>query len=138
MKILLICGSRTTTPAMLEKVAEVVRWAKNHDYHIICGDAPGIDHAVQLATCTGVIRPEILRIYGINDSPRYVCCAAHMNSYVQVIGDYLARDRVMVEHADRVIGICLDNSSGTLYTCEYAAKLGVPVGVVHYRSLRHE
>jgi hypothetical protein len=133
-KILLICGSRATTPPMLEKVTETVRWAKNNGYSIVCGDAPGIDHAVQLATCTGAIQPEILRVYGINDQARYICCAAHMNSYVQVMGDYLARDRVMVEVADRVIGICLNNSRGTTYTCDYAKRLGKPVGMFHFRS----
>lgn len=133
-KVLLICGSRATTPAMIEKVDETVRWARNNGWSIICGDAPGVDHRVQLAACPAIVQPEMLRIYGINDAPRYVCCAAHMNNYVQVVGDYLARDRVMVEAADRVIGICLNHSRGTMYTCRYAESLGLPVGVIHYGS----
>lgn len=132
MKTLLICGSRIITPAMIEKVDETVRWARNNDYSIICGDAPGVDHRVQLMACPAVETYK-LRVYGINDTPRYICCAAHMNTYVQVMGDYLARDRVMVEAADRVIGICLNYSSGTMYTTNYARNLGKPTGVIHFK-----
>lgn len=137
MKTVLICGSRQVVQPMLDKVLESVRWGIEHGWHIICGDAGGVDYAVQVAACK-LLEPlgqmERLRIYGINDCPRYFCCPDHVETYVQVVGDYLARDRVMVEQADRVIGICLNMSRGTVYTCHYAGKLGKPVGMIHYTT----
>lgn len=129
MDTILICGSRNITPAMLTKVEQIVQWVHEQGHCIICGDAPGIDSAVMVASCNlGLLH----RVYGIADSPRNICCAEHNNKYIQVLGNYPARDRRMVEDSDRVFGICLNKSSGTVYTCAYAEKLGKPVGMFHF------
>lgn len=126
---ILICGSRDVTHAMLTKVEQIISWAKGNGHKIICGDARGIDSAVMVFACNlGLLH----RVYGIAESPRNICCAEHNNSYIQVLGNYPARDRRMVEDSDRIFGICLNKSSGTVYTCVYAEKLGKPTGVFHY------
>lgn len=130
MNTVLICGSRNVIPAMLDKVEQSITWAANNGYKVICGDARGIDSAAMVLACKAGI---LQAVYGIGNAPRNICCAKHNSVYVCVLGDYLARDRRMVEDCDRVIGICLNKSSGTMYTCVYAGEIGKPVGIIHYK-----
>lgn len=131
-RTLLICGSRNVIPVMIDKTIELVEKAANDGWFIICGDAPGIDSAVMVKACElGVIHG----IYGITESPRNICCDYHALAtpiYQMVPGNYLARDRYMVALADHVIGVCLNKSPGTMYTCKHARDTGVPFGIIHY------
>ena len=129
MKIL-ICGSREASPRMTDYATRCVFQASLKGHSIIVGDASGVDTAVIIAVrqynvpCT---------IYGISKEARCAkqvetyCTAmgytAPMPPYIRCEGDFLARDRVMVEAADLVMGIWNGRSTGTMYTVNYARKL---------------
>lgn len=128
-RTLLICGSRKVIPEMLDRAFDLVTKAKANGYFIICGDAAGIDSAVMVKACElGILK----KVYGITPEPRNICCDKHRAIYQQVPGNYLARDRYMVNMADRVIGLCLNKSPGTMYTCRYASDTGKPFGRIDW------
>jgi len=118
---LLITGSRKAQPIMEAVALKAVTRAKVNGWSIIVGDANGIDACVQLDCCWLHVPFET---YGITAQPRNICCDKHLSLYTQVDGDYLARDRRMVELADRVFAIWNGESRGTKYTYDYAVKLG--------------
>lgn len=131
---LLICGSRVTVPAMVDTARRAVLRAKEHSWHIVVGDAFGIDcTVVQLCFELGV--PFVC--YGPDTFPR---CQAEiegqrlsadgrwgtLGEYVHVhitksqkARKYLVRDEVMARIADRGFAICYKHSAGTIYTHEF-------------------
>lgn len=123
---LLITGSRDASRKMLHVARRIVRATKWDDEfypsllgcEIVVGDASGIDDEVVI-TCRqyGVT----YSCYGITQTPRN---SAHIHFYDQVSGDFLSRDRVMVEQCDLCIAIWNGVSRGTKYTYDYAVKLG--------------
>ncbi len=118
---LLITGSRKAQPIMQAVALKAVSRAKVHRWSIIVGDASGIDLCVQFNCCWLHVP---FAVYGITPAPRNICCDVHRALYTQVDGDYLARDRHMVELADRVFAIWNGESRGTKYTYDYAVRLG--------------
>lgn len=119
--LLLITGSRDATPAMLAYADRAVARCRELEWVVIVGDAEGVDAQV-IGKCHHIGVP--FACYGITASPRNFCCQGHLGNYLQAKGDYLARDRQMVEAADRVLAIWNGQSRGTKYTYDYAVKLG--------------
>lgn len=126
--ILLICGSRKATPAMLDYARRCVIRAKENDWQVICGDADGVDFAVMNAChqhgvpCT---------IYGANGKLR------RRTPSCQVIicsGSYYDRDERMAKECDQCMaiwnGVILPNGKpgGTRKTYEYALDNGKVAG----------
>lgn len=120
---LLITGSRNATPAMLRMAYSAVEHAKANGWHIIVGDADGIDKQV-IDACCQLDMP--FAIYGITSSPRNLCCGHHIFNYQRMPGDYLARDRTMAHLCNRVFAIWNGTSRGTKYTYDYVRNLGKP------------
>lgn len=124
MTNLLICGSRDATPAMLDYARRCVVRARENGWHVIVGDASGVDTAV-IAECMLTLTP--VTVYGITEKPRVRFADlvygdyAHP-PYIQCKGDFLARDRVMAEACDKCIGIWNGRSRGTAYTVSYAKR----------------
>lgn len=118
MTILLITGSRDTTLEMLHYAYRVVDRVAALDWHIVVGDAEGVDTAV-IDACKHYNVP--FACYGIRPYPRYT---GHVPVYERINGDYLARDRAMVDKSDCCIGIWNGSSRGTKYTYDYAVKRG--------------
>lgn len=116
---LLICGSREMSHDMHLYACGVVDRAHTHGWLIIVGDATGIDLAVS-HRCTQLGMAHTVvggygKIRGSYYSPKYCTLVKHA-------GDYLARDRYMVDHCDKAIGIWNGVSRGTRYTIDYALK----------------
>lgn len=135
---LLICGSRKSTHEMNQFANHAVLRAKANNWHIVVGDAYGIDHAVIYA-CLDYAVP--FYCYGITPTAR--CYSANnplsfrwddIATYIRVNGNYLQRDRVMVEVADRVFAIWNGSSRGTKYTYDYAINTGKPADIRTFRS----
>lgn len=125
--VLLICGSRDATTAMIEIAARAVLRAKELGWRVVVGDAEGIDAAVAVNCC---LLDVPFSVYGITPGPRHFCCLKHRRSaYQRTDGDYLSRDRLMVSASDRVFAIWNGTSHGTLYTYNYAKKQGKPADI---------
>lgn len=105
--IVLICGSRNIDNINLE-------WYLNpNDYsEVISGGATGVDTlAEQWAKRNGLEFCAYLpqyKVYGGKRAP-------------------IERDKDMVNAADVVVAFWDGESKGTLFTCQYANKMGVPV-----------
>lgn len=123
---LLISGSRAANRAMVELAARAVERVKENDWAVVVGDASGIDYAVILACCEYNVE---FNCYGITRRPRNFCCKAHADCYHECSGDFLARDRVMADIADRGFFIHNGTSRGTMYTYKYMQSLGKPVDI---------
>lgn len=129
MTRLLICGSRIATPNMLAYAARAVERARDLGWQLIVGDAEGVDEQVIYKACWANIP---FTFYGIRRAPRHFCCLTHLQNYIRVGPDYLARDRLMVESADRVLAIWNGQSRGTFYTYRYAQKLGKAADLITF------
>lgn len=115
---LLITGSRLASAEMLRYAQRLVDYANEREWSIVVGDAEGVD-AMVIDECltTGID----YTVYGITPEPRN---GPNMH-YVRVSGNFLTRDRTMVQHADRVMAIWNGVSRGTKYTYDYAIKRGL-------------
>ena len=107
--IVLICGSRTIDSINLD-------WYLNPNEYseVISGGANGVDTlAEQWAKKNGL----------------EFC--AYLPNYKAFGGKYapIERNKEMVHAADIVVAFWDGKSKGTLFTCDYAKKLGVPVTV---------
>lgn len=119
MTKLLICGSRLATPEMLDYARRCVERAAKKEWMIIVGDAEGVDTAViDHAYKLGLVHI----VYGLKQ-PRHTSPGM---GWVSCEGDYLARDRQMVEACDKCMAIYnrLSPTRGTIYTYDYAKKQG--------------
>lgn len=112
---------------MLEKAEQAVMRARELDWTITVGDAQGIDNrVVDLCLLLGDI---IFVCYGVTALPRLPDSDARHKewpngTYVRVKGDYLARDRHMVENADIGFFVWNGRSRGTKYTYDKMVKSG--------------
>lgn len=98
--LILITGSRLTTPAMITKAKAMVSWIDREGHCLLVGDARGIDavvreHAYRLSLLTFV--------YGAFGKIRGPYYEGEQHSTVE--GDYPERDRAMAERCDRCIVI---------------------------------
>lgn len=132
---LLITGSRNATFAMMKKAREAVQRAHLLGWHIVVGDAIGIDFAV-LCECHDLGTP--FKFYGVTEQPRHKCCKEHLYRYTRVSGSYLARDRHMVDlpEVNRVLAIWDGRSKGTQYTFRYAMDRLKHVDVMNFEAQR--
>lgn len=133
----MIAGSRITTPEMIELVNRIIYDMQAIKCHILVGDAPGIDEAVINACDLLGIGVTVHGIYSVgrNESKQF-------NSYKHVVApSYLKardklifRDRYMVDHCDKYVGICLNNSHGTMSSLGYAKSTGKSAEIHHFSS----
>jgi len=115
---LLISGSRTATPAMLDYAAACTRKAALNGWHIICGDAFGVDWQV-VYECQRV--GIFYMSYGITEAARN---GARVYTRLDV-RSFSERDRWMVEQADAALCITTkDGTPGTLAVYNYAIEQG--------------
>jgi predicted Rossmann fold nucleotide-binding protein DprA/Smf involved in DNA uptake len=124
--IVLITGSRQTTPNMLAAARKVVEIAKNQGWTIIVGDAPGVDaEVIQACDVLGVP----VEMHGAYNELRF---RTHTGKNHWHPGPYSDRDRIMVELCDRCIAIWNGKSKGTLDTAKAAKRLGKPTQVFRF------
>ena len=117
MTRLLITGSRDATPEMMDYAHRLVIYARDKGWHIIVGDAEGIDAKV-IYDCATYNVPFV--VYGITANPRHGGLAARLH-YIQVDEQsFLGRDRYMVKMCSRCMAIWNGRSRGTKYTYDYA------------------
>lgn len=117
---LLICGSRQASDTLLDAARFAVYRANVNGWRVVVGDAPGVDTAVADACQEfGVV----FAMWGIAERPRYPRLPVGV-AYHQVNGNYLARDRAMVDGARFVLALWNGVSRGTRYTYDYAVKQG--------------
>jgi len=135
MTNLLITGSRDASPAMLDAAYRAVERAHEHGWHIVVGDARGVDKQVIYA-CH--LKGVPFKFYGITTAPRNSCCLEHIREcYVHCdTKSYLSRDEIMVRHADRCLAIWDGVSRGTKYTLDYARKLGIQTDVMEFKVVK--
>lgn len=130
---LLITGSRHATQLMRTQAARAVVRAQANGWHIVVGDAEGVDSHVVIA-CIQFDVP--FTCYGISHEPRLPNCLAHYDvallHYQRVGHDYLDRDRYMCNVAQRCYAIWDGSSRGTRYTFEYARSLGLQTDVANF------
>ena len=121
MTRLLITGSRDATPAMLDYAHRLVMYARDKGWHIIVGDAEGIDAQV-IHDCSHA--SVAFNVFGITTFPRNGGLAARLH-YIQVNEQsFLGRDRHMVRMCSRCMAIWNGRSRGTKYTYDYAVAQG--------------
>lgn len=120
---LLVTGSRKATQHMLDMTDLCVKKAVALGWHILVGDASGVDFQVA-QTCHALHAH--YDCYGITQEPRWIKGNEHIAlqmTYHVVEGDFLARDRAMVLEAYRVLAIWDGHSRGTKYTYDFAVEM---------------
>lgn len=124
---LLITGSREATQPMIECAHHAVERARVHGWEIIVGDAAGVDTEVLIA-CQRQNVP--FTCYGITPWPRTTHGEAN---YKRIEGGFFARDRAMVDAADRVFVIWDGASDDTEHTFRYAQTQGKQTDVKEFK-----
>lgn len=124
---LLITGSRSASPVMLDYARRCVQRAKERGYTVIVGDAHGVDAAV-MDECHRLDVPHVI-VGGFHKVRRRT---ASGRTYAHG-GTFLDRDRYMVEACDICIAVHNGISRGTAYTASYAQTLGKEV---HWKVFR--
>lgn len=120
---LLITGSRDASDEMFDYAVRVVKRAKELNWAIVVGDAPGVDAAVINACDRMGVPVEVHSAYGrIRNGTQTGTNTAHE-------GPYRDRDRVMVELCEACLAVWNGYSPGTRRTFEYAKGLGKRVWV---------
>ena len=120
MTKLLISGSREANSKLLHYVHFIVERAKVNGFHVICGDAGGVDSQCW-HSCQELDVP--YTVYGIADKPRNDAPIINFE-VVRPARTYEQRDRTMVEMADKVMCIWNGESKGSLAVYEYAKAQG--------------
>ena len=123
---LLITGSRGATPAMLEYARKTVSRARDREWEMIVGDAPGID-AAAIEACDDLGVPvTVCGAYGkLRRKSRSGCNLALGSSRYP----YKLRDIWMAAHCDVCLAIWDGRSQGTRKTFEAARAMGKTVFV---------
>jgi hypothetical protein len=132
---LLITGSRDTSPALLRLARQAVERARAHGWLVLVGDNPrGVDAAV-IDACDA-LGVNVL-VFGIAPQPRkgsrrpetywQVDVSRREEDAFNLFTAYAARDRYMVDLADRVLALWNGSSRGTKAGYDYAVKAGKPV-----------
>lgn len=126
-KVMCISGSRELTREMTFAPQRVLFNAHQDGYAILVGDAPGVDAEIIRAAKTLNI-PVV--VFGITEKPR-------LNTfdfpYIHVKrSTYHARDQIMIDLADRWIGIWNGRSKGTKEAGQYAQRRSKPAHLLTY------
>ncbi|MBE2196840.1 MAG: hypothetical protein IAE83_21895 [Anaerolinea sp.] len=126
-KIMCISGSRDMTPEMRYAPSRVLWRAHQDGYTVVVGDAPGVD--TEIINASKRLNIPIV-IFGITAMPRM---DTHGNAYVQVKrGNFNYRDQIMIDLADRWIGLWNGRSQGTAKAAQYARKQNKPAHLIAY------
>jgi len=119
--IAMFCGSRYANPRLLSLAKMAVERANELDWHIIVGDAPGIDQAVIAASDT-------CEVWGAFGKLR--CEPDDSHQFHTVPGNYTERDDELISKADIVVCIWDGKSKGTIRNYESARMLGKTVYLI--------
>jgi hypothetical protein len=117
-QLLLITGSRSASPEMLDYARRVVARTKEKAWKIIVGDADGIDGAV-IQACDDLGVP--VTVYGAYTKMRR---RTRSGENVALPGSYPARDRHMATLCTCCIAIWNGQSRGTMNPYRAARALG--------------
>jgi len=127
---LLICGSRfwSQEAAARDLVDRAVERAAENNYHLVVGDAPGVDAWV----CAAAIEHDLRRhtyVWGIAPQPRNEWPGAYLTTAFGPAGEsplssYRARDDYLISLADVVLCVWNGHSSGTQRVYERALASG--------------
>lgn len=150
---LLMTGSRVTAAAktlMFAKARRAIARAKANGWHVVVGDAEGMDAEV-LRLCFEFQVPFVC--YGPDDLPRCLHptrgesalagvwdgAPCSLGEFVQSKPNprdkrskYIQRDEVMARIADRCFAICYKFSHGTLATYHFAEALKRPADIAYF------
>lgn len=135
-EILLISGSRKADAKLLHYCDHIVERAKANNFHIICGDAMGIDSQ---AWWSAVEKEVPFTVYGTKSTPRNEAPITNYTLFQSVENksdgrNYTDRDRFMIDKAVRVVCIWNGESKGTLAVAKYALELRKPVWLYTLRN----
>lgn len=126
-KIMCLSGSRDMTPGMSFAPERILWTAHQEGYVILVGDAPGVDTAIIKAAQK--LRIPVI-VFGLTRMPR---TDVGSNPYVQVKrGNFYYRDQVMIDLADRWIGMWNGTSKGTQAAARYAKSKGKNAHLISY------
>ena len=128
---------------MLADIIREIQYANNKNIHVLCGDAHGIDKEV-FKHCVAQDIP--LTVYltktgSTNDTGRYDVMSdphdlrngTHKKMYV-LTGqkeDHAERDNCMMDNADEMIAICINNSKGTARNTSRAKQENKRITEIH-------
>ena len=119
MPVLLIAGSRIATEPMLKLAKRAVQKTEFRGWHIVVGDALGVDSAV-VSECDQLGIPA--DVWGITAQPRNG--GTRLGCYHRLAGSYAERDRYLVHLADVGFFIWNGQSSGTRRAYSYMIARG--------------
>lgn len=126
-KIMCISGSRDMTREMKFAPERVLWNAHKEGYAILVGDAPGVDTAI-IRAAQKLNIPIV--VFGITEKPRL---DVGSNPYIHVKrSTYHARDQIMIDLADRWIGLWNGRSYGTKDAGRYAQSRNKPATLIAY------
>jgi hypothetical protein len=118
----LMTGSRQATPAMREKVEDVVLWVKRQGYALLVGDAPGVDAHVRVCAEALSVPTTVYGAYGKLRGRR-----RGDEQVVVVPEEYMVHDRLMAQRCDLCVAVWNGRSRSTKATFESARRLGTRV-----------
>ena len=137
---LLIGGSRNASREILDYARRAVQRAHEKGYTVLVGDNPtGVDMAV-VQECRR-LKAKVI-VAGIASFPRnYGCkhgsyikvtCDLYRVSGGDLLGGYTARDRWMVDNAQRCLFVWNGNRPGTKTSYDYAAQRGKEAHLINF------
>jgi hypothetical protein len=129
MKKLLITGSRNASERMLAYARKVVLRAKELEWTIIVGDAPGVDAEVIKACDELGVEVQVHGAYGkMRRQTKTGTNVAHLGK------TYSERDLAMVELCDICMAIWDGSSRGTKATYDIAKQMGKEIHLYQDRK----
>ena len=123
---LLITGSRKATSEMLAYALKAVSRAKELGWHIVVGDAPGLDASV-IAACDELGVP--VEVHGAHGRIRN---RTKTGKNIAHECNYTMRDQIMAEACDACLAVWNGHSKGTRITFRCAENLGKTVWVRNF------
>lgn len=122
--LILITGSRKASGQLLMKVQEFIM--QNKDNVFIVGDAMGVDN-IAILSCDSM--KSFVNVCGAYGKLRRTSRNVDTGTNHVIAGDYLSRDRWMVDHfkPDMCVAFWDGKSRGTKYTMRYAFEHGVKI-----------
>lgn len=99
------------------------------ELEVVVGDAEGIDEVI-IDTCDDFFIP--LTVYGGYGKMKH---KTKTGKNVPTNLDYLGRDRLMASICDKVVAMCVNKSSGTMYTFKQATEVYGKKGLLIEKEL---
>jgi hypothetical protein len=129
---LLVTGSRVCSISHQDLVRYILmklNWLYEDKLEVIVGDADGIDNSV-IEFCDSRLIP--LTVYGAYGKMRH---STKTGKNVPTNLTYLGRDDLMASLCDKVVAMCVNKSSGTMYTFNQATKVYNKKGLLIEKKL---